>query len=482
MTTTEPTPAVDQVRTAVLGGEIASRYAGGLSTPVKIAWGIAIALALLALATLGWVGLVIALVLIPGTVVATLPLPGGSWAGHQTRRLHNWWRYRNGEHIFIGPTDPDFNNPDIDPGWSRPVPLGKVEPIDLTGTGLDDMFVLYHHNPGEANLFTLVLSVQGLAEGVRSNEVWAQNAKAFSDSVLNACARRTSHVRTLQMVSRAVPADLNPHERWITQRVRALDPDLAARLDEAIRSYGDVIDEIRPFAEDHRCYLVVGIGESAALMKQAARLARNKDASVEGGVAQVIRDEAANIQRALHAAGYGRVDVLGEQRACAVLRSMVNPSFPLDWHKGVRWENCWPSYVGGADALVVRPSGIGPDTTRWHTRIATVPPGKVAPVPLSPDWLAPLLTGVGPDEGDPADGIPPCPTIRTVTVRMDLVPADRARDVTRKHRTTDAAHAIEDARRGRIDDGGAEVMASASARRAEDLKEGSGYHLSLIHI
>ncbi|UPW12036.1 hypothetical protein M1C59_25520 (plasmid) [Gordonia terrae] len=427
----------------------------------------------------GILGLFIGALLLVASIAAIIDFGSGSFAGHQLHHAHEFLRRRRGEHVFIHADDPDYDNPDIDPGWVRPVPLGNVEPLVLTDTGLDDMFILWHHNPGEANYFSMILSVQGLAEGLRSDATWAQNQQALSESVYNACARRTSHVKTVQMVSRSVPSDLNPHEKWITERVEALPPALAERLsgpNGPIISYGEVIDEIRPYAEDHRTYLVVCISESGDLMKQAARLAKSKGAPVEGGVAQVIRDEVANIQRALQSSGYGRVDVLGEQRACAVLRAMINPTYPLDQHEGVRWDNCFPSYVAAHDAVVVRPAPDDPDAIAWHTRVAVVPPGKVAPVPLGPAWLAPLLTGVEPDEGDPSEGVPPSPTIRTISVRLDFVPADRARTVAKKHRTSDAAAAIEAEQRGRIGDGTSEVMADASARRAADLKEGSGYH------
>ncbi|MYR08988.1 hypothetical protein GTV32_22915 [Gordonia sp. SID5947] len=466
----------DSVRTAILGGEVASRYVGGVSFPAKLALVTSLLLTLVAMVTLGLIGLIVAVVLIPGTIAAVIDFGGGSIAGRRLHHRHERRRRRRGEHLFIGVDDPDYGNPDIDPGWLRPVPLGKVEPLDLTGTGLDDMFILWHHNPGEANYFSLVLSVQGLAEGLRSDNTWAQNQQALSESVYNVCARRTSHVKSLQMVSRSVPSDLNPHEAWITERVAALDPALAERLRGPIISYGELIDDIRPYAEDHRCYIAVCIGETPALMKQAARLAGSKGAAVEGGVALVIRDEVANIQRALQASGYGRVDVLGEQRACSVFRSFINPTYPLDQHEGVRWETCFPSYVGTPEAIVVRADPDDPEAVAWHTRVATVPPGKVAPVPLGPAWLAPMLTGVEPDEGDPTEGVPPSPTIRTLAVRMDFVPADRARQVAKKHRTSDAAAALEAEQRGRISDGTSEVMADASARRAQDLKEGSGYH------
>ena len=465
-----------EVRFSVLGGEVASRYIGGISTPGKILVGAGLLVCAGGVLFGGKIGLVLGLGVWLGTIGAVVT----GWGARKVHQFREWQRRRAGEHVFIGEHDPEYNNDEIDPGWIRPVPLGHVEPLDLTGTGLDDMFILYHHNPGEANYFSIVLSVQGLAEGLRSDAKWAQNMESFSDQLLNASARESSHIRRICMVSRAVPSDMTPHERWVSEQVANLEPEYLEMLGGPsgwpILSYGDVIDEISPHAEDHRCYMVVCIGESPALMKQAHKLATSKNAPVEGGVAQKIRDEIAQVQRALVSSGYGRVDVLGEQRACAVIRGIMNPSFPLERHEGVRWENCFPSYVGEPDALVIRPTGVGEDTTAWHTRVATVPPDKVAPVGLDASWLAPLLTGVDPDEGDEAEGVPRSPTIRTLAVSMDLVPARKARTVTRKHRTSDHARAIEEQRQGRIGDGTGETMSAASELRAGDLREGSGYH------
>ena len=88
----------------------------------------------------------------------------------------------------------------------------------------------------------------------------------------------------------------------------------------------------------------------------------------------------------------GRVEVYGEQRACAVLRAFQDPSYPLDAHKGVRWENCWPSYIGRDDSVEI--------AGQWHTRVGVIPPSSIEPVELGPLWLATLLTGVEPDAGE----------------------------------------------------------------------------------
>ncbi len=478
----------EEVRTSVLGGEVASR---GFPIAQSIVWTAGALGSIAALVVMGGqfsgaVGLVACLVIGISTMGSTLKLFGGeSLATIGAHRLSTWWRRRDGRHVWLTPgdpelgiaPDPDYGNPEVDPGWTRPPALGACEPLDLSGTGLDDLFILWHHNPGERSYFQIILSVQGLAEGLRSNERWAQNQAAYSESVLNAAARDTVFTRSLQLVLRVVPADLDPHQDWVEERVAELPAERVEQLEPAIISYGHLIDDARPHSEEPHSYLSIAVPESGGLMREADRIASGKNAKAEGGVAQVIRDEAARIQRALQAAGFGRVDVLGEQRACAVMRAMINPSFALDRHKGANWRNWVPTFFGGRDAVLVRRS-TDPDRREefWHTRVGVVPPSSIPPVQLGPAWLTPLLARVEPDPGDPGDGLPPSPTIRTISVRLDLVPARIARLATKRHATTDAAKAIELQKKGQISDGSEEVMASSSARRREDLKAGSGYH------
>ncbi|MCK0515765.1 hypothetical protein [Williamsia sp. DF01-3] len=474
----------EEVRTSVLGGEVASR---GVPVAQLVIGGAGVLAGVVAMVMIGGLfGLGVAAAVVIAALGSTLNLFNDeSLAGIAAHRCSTWWRRRDGRHIWLTPgdpalgiaPDPDYGDPAVDPGWTFPPALGACEPIDLAGTGLDDLFILWHHNPGERSYFQIIMSVQGQAEGLRSNERWAQNQAAYSESVLNAAARDTVFTRSLQLVLRVVPADLDPHEQWLEREVAKLPPDRAAQLEPAIVSYGHLIDDARPLSEEPYSYLSIAIPENGRLMAEASRIARSKNATAEGGVAQVIRDEAARIQRALQSAGFGRVDVLGEQRACAVMRAMINPSFALDRHQGAGWRNWIPTFFGGHDSVLVRAS-TDPDRRDeyWHTRVGVIPPSKIPPVQLGPAWLTPLLSRVEPDPGDPGDGLPPSPTMRTIAVRMDLVPARIARAATKRHATNDAAKAIELQQKGQISDGSEEVLSSSSARRREDLKAGTGYH------
>ena len=174
------------------------------------------------------------------------------------------------------------------------------------------------------------------------------------------------------------------------------------------------------------------------------------------GWAGLVRDELARLVELVARADLARPRVLGEQRTCAVLRSMQDPGFPVDQHEGVRWNNCWQDYQGERRHLTVN--------DRWWHRVAVVPPDAMAAVPLGPHWLAPLLVEVNPA------------VIRTLSVRMDFVPARVARARAVRDVAVDGASRYAADRRGRVDDGTDEMMLSASRRRLADLAPGSGHH------
>ncbi len=453
----------------MLGRESASRGRMGIAEPVLALYvGVAVVcLAVYVVVGQSWWtfgGIAVAAVT---TVAVTLSRPGHRSYGEQwVHDLRDRRRRRDGEHIYISQSDPDYGKPGVDPGWARPVPLGKVDPVDVAGTGLDDMFILEHRPEGEDHYFSVVLSIQGLAAGLRSDAEWAA-AQAQFGSALASMGRRSSLVTGWGMVHRSVPADLWPHEAWITSRVEANPSRAAAR--PAVVAYGQTIDELAPHVEEHRAYGVLIFRRTRAFEKEAARVAARKGAEQRGGIAQVIRDETARAVNALAAARMGQVTVLGEQRACAVFRAFLDPSYPLDEHAGADFDNCWPSYSSGDESLVVR----GRDAD-WYTRAATIHPADIQPVELGPLWHAGLLTGVEPDEGD--DEIPPAPTIRTVAVRLDFIEAGRARADAKKHVTQDAARRMKEEKQGKITDGGSEMQQGASERRRADLMPGTGHH------
>ncbi|MFI2561992.1 hypothetical protein ACH49Y_28485, partial [Nocardia farcinica] len=331
-------------RTSILGSEIARRGLIPVPEPVLFAYAAALMTSIFLFMFFGstiWT-LAGVLAVVAGTLGATTDINGRrSWAGDKLHRLRDRRRRKRGEHIHRAPGDELYGVAGADPGWELPVPLGDVTPLDLAGTGLDDMFILEHTTPGDNNYYSVVLSIQGLAEGLRGAEEWSVTSQAFSRT-LASFARRSSLVRGLEMVHRSVPADLTPHVAWMESVVQA-NPN-ATQVMPAIESYGQLIDGLAPESEEHRCYATLIFPKSLELLSAAGAVARRKDVSVKAGIGQVIVEETLRAVGALTAARLGQVQVLGQQRACAVFRSMLDPSYALDAHRGANWGNCWPSY------------------------------------------------------------------------------------------------------------------------------------------
>ncbi|QBS44909.1 hypothetical protein [Nocardia sp. CS682] len=454
-------------RTCILGGEIARRSWLGLSRPVLISWAVTLAAAAAIYVLGGGQAWAIATAILELVSVFTATMEWRekpSWASRRAHSARTRLRRRRGEHIYRHRSDPHYGDPELDPGWEFPPPLGNTGPLPVTGTGLDDMFILRTANPGERTTYSVIVAVEGVADGLRGDSAYAASSAAYG-TFLAQLARSGSHIRGIQLLHRSVPHDMTPHTRWAHARVAQLTD---ARLGPAVESYGALIDLTAPLAEEHRSFVVLRLPQTEAFMAETARLARTKHATTAAAIAQVVRDETERATRLLAGAGMGRIDVLGERRACAVIRAFLDPSFKIDRHRDATWTSCWPTYIGGADSVAVGAEGC------WRTRVGYIRPRAIEPVELGPLWLAPLLTGVEADPGD--EETAPMPTIRTVSVRLDFVPAHRARAAARGDFTSDQARKDKEARRGKLDDGSTEVLTNASSRRRRDLVPGSGHH------
>lgn len=471
-------------RTSILSGETTQR---SLPKPVIGAYVLGGLIALGFFFAFGWG--VTTLVLVGLVFVTTVGLTvetgergslGARWA-HRIREFGLPWigggRRSRGEHIYVNMLDEDLDDPDLDPGWKLPVPLGRCAPLDLEGTGLDGMFVLRFSNPGEPTYYLVVLSVQGFATGIRSTWEQERTAEAFGLFLIE-LGKMTSFVRGGQLVHRSVPADITPNIEWYRETVMMLADkhDSDPRLDITRRSYGDLIDAIAPRVEEHRDYLALKFYATDRFNNRAGEIARSKGATFEGGVAQLIRDECARVMSYMtDVAGMGKVALLGPRRTCAAIRSMIDPNWAMDHDGDVAWHTCFPSYVGDTDCVEIK-SHMDPllqKSPRWYTRVGEIPASSIAPAPLGPDWLSRLLIGVSPDPGD--DEVEPFPTIRTISVRFDLIPAHKARLRAKRDHGQDLAQKVKEEKKGRVTDGGSDEMATASKRRQIDLRPGSAH-------
>jgi hypothetical protein len=320
-----------------------------------------------------------------------------------------------------------------------------VEPLELGGTGQDDLFILAHANAGEPSYLSVVLEVGGQASGLRSDTAY-ERAWVRYGQMLAELAKAGSHIRGLQQLNRITPVDVTPHRAFIASRLTR-----RRGLGQLISSYEDLIEVTAAQTEQHHNYLVARIPLTRAFVEEARRFAPGP-----GGWAALVREELAKLARRAQHAELTRPRVLGEQRSCALLRSLQDPRYPIDQHAGVRWGTCWQAYTTERDCLRVNEA--------WYTRTAFVPREGIVPLRLGPRWLAPLLTQVTPA------------VIRTLSVRLELVPAAKARGEAVADATLDAASVNANLRKGRISEGTDETLLSASQRRLHDLAPGSGHH------
>lgn len=437
------------MRIAVLGGEIHRRgFFGSLSRPAYVALGLAVALAFLIWVSVGGMGGALGgFTLIGATYGLVNP-----WSGRRSIAQGWVWavrwrlRRRTGRTVFLAPARARAADPEdlVGPLWALPPPLGLVEPLDLQGTGWEALFILRHHNPGEQQYLSVVMEVQGQASGLRTDRAYESVSIRYG-VLLAQLAKTGSYIRGLQQINRIVPHDPVLHREFIATRV-STRPGLEA----LVESYEELVDLTAQSAEQHRNYLIARIPLTAEFYEESQR-----HGDGVAGWAGLVREELARLADLAVRAELTRPQVLGEQRTCAVLRSLQDPRWPIDRHEGMRWEDCWQSYRTERDRLVVNDF--------WHTRTAILPREGIAPAPLGPRWLAPLLTKVDPS------------VIRTLSVRMEFVPDRVARAKAREDVAQDGASMIGDAEKGRIDDGTDEVMLSASRRRLADLAPGSGH-------
>lgn len=437
------------MRIAVLGGEIGRRgLFGSLSKPAYVALGVAVVLAFLLWISVGGMsGAIGGFAVLGGTYAVVNP-----WS--RRRSIAESWvwavrwrrRRRRGHTTFLSQAQVRQTDPDefTGPLWELPTPLGRVEPLDLSGTGWEQLFILRHHNPGEQQYLSVLMEVQGQASGLRTDRAYESVSIRYG-VLLAQLAKAGSFIRGLQQINRIVPHDPVMHRGFIAERV-SHRPGLEA----LVASYEELVDLTAHAAEQHRNYLVARIPLTPEFYEESQSYGEGV-----AGWAGLVREELARMADLAARAELTRPQVLGEQRTCAVLRSLQDPRWPIDQHEGVRWSNCWQSYRTERDRLVVNDF--------WHTRTAILPREGIAPAPLGPRWLAPLLTKVNPS------------VIRTLSVRMEFVPDKVARAKAVADVAQDGASLVGDAEKGRVDDGTDEVMLSASRRRLRDLAPGSGH-------
>jgi hypothetical protein len=448
-------------RSSMLGGEVARRGLLALAPRSRISRTVGVVtlafviLLLLSSATLP-IGLMCVALL---GVVGWLVWPP---AGSDRSRLDRWvvrrrYRIRHVRGLDCY-TCPEHLRPGSHGAWQSPPPVGRVQPLDLSGTEWSRLFILHHAPTGAGQFLTVLLGTSGLGAGLWTDAQHAATQEGFG-ALLASLAKPGRWLSDLGQLSRTLPQDFTEHSALLAAQLNPPGDDAPDAVRAAYRqllvSYDRVVEVEAERCEEHRNYLVARIDVTDEFQLAAARVAPGV-----AGWAKLVRDELVQLTARAASAGLGRIEVLGEQRTVAALRALQTPDYQPDRHGGLSWNDVFLSFRTTPTELVVDEHG---EATGWHTRIACVPLHGLEAAQLGPRWLAPVLVDMSPA------------VVRTVATRVRPTPASTARVEAVKDATTDTSATLTAAAEGKIDDGTARVMLDASTRRLLDLAPGSGH-------
>lgn len=470
--------APGEVRTSVLGGEVIRR--GWLSRAPRsmvsrVVGGGSIGLAALVLMSgASWESALVCAAML--VAVWWQVWPGERGLGEprldaRLRRRRAARRRRTGQAAFL--PLPDASAGGEGPLWELPVAVGRVAPLKLVaGHGL---FALHHTNVGEGHYLSVLCETGGLGTGLRADDAYAQGQEGFG-RLMATFAERARLISGLQQISRVVPHDSAQHRHWVAGEMVPPPEDAPAAVREGFRllvmSYEAKVAEFADDAGQHRNYLVARFDMTPAFHKLAARRGGGPDAWAE-----LIRGELRILRALVAEAGLGPLTVLGEQRAVAAMRALQSPGCAPERHAGLGWAEAFLPFETAVSAPPARPRSWRRPFTwlrprpvsdhlvvdgEWRTRIAYLPQDGLVPAAVGPRWLAPVLTD--------RSGV-----VRTVSTRIDLVPARDARAAAMAAKTSDRAAAMDNEQRGRTDDGTDEALLGSSSRLLADLAPASGH-------
>jgi hypothetical protein len=452
-------------RSSMLGGEVARRGLLALAPHSRISRTVGLVtlafviLLLLSSATLP-VGLLCAVLLgIAGWLVWP-PL------GSDRSRLDRWvirrrYRIRHARGLACY-TRPEQLRPGSRGAWVTPPPVGRVEPLDLSGTEWSRLFVLHHAPTGAGQFLTVLLSTSGLGSGLWTDAQHAATQEGFG-ALLASVAKSGRWLSDLGQISRTLPQDLTEHSALLAAQLSPPSADASQAVQDAYRrllvSYDQAVAIEASRCEEHRNYIAARIDVTDEFQLAAGRVAPGY-----AGWAKLVRDELVQLTARAAGAGLGRIEVLGEQRTVAALCALQSPDYQPDRHGGFSWQDAFLTFRATPTELVVD-EREGPDgpVDAWYTRIACVPLHGMDAAQLGPRWLAPVLVDMSPA------------VVRTVATRIRPTAASTARVEAVKDATTDTSATLTAAAEGKLDDGTARVMLDASTRRLLDLAPGSGH-------
>ena len=459
------------LETRVLGGESEHRSVLGSSSSSRsrrTALIIVIAAGVVASAWLGAWTLVAAAIAVVVVVIATT-------TDHRGSRLDRWrakqrWKTRQklGTDVFI----PAALMPDdirdlayladsgkkLTPEQTQQVNAYRDFPDGVDGFGWlcdtpGEPGVAIHMPVGEKQYVSVAFSVEGQVRGQEGDEYLNSAMRAFGD-LLSRYGPANRLPSRLQIVTRVVPFDPDPHYAWVAGNLA--DDDVTDLL---VSSYEEVVELVTGAGLVQRHFMVVRWPVEDEFLAEVSRHGGGVD-----GWRSLMDTEIRSVHAALLNARLGVVTPLSAARVSAVLRHMQLPSWEMGLSGSADTDQPWMASWDEIDC--VWNSGVGPDGDPefWAHRTAEIPVEAMGTEDRDCLWVTPLLSQLNE------------PVIRTLSFQLELVPAASARRQARRDVTDDRAKIISQHQKGHLADDDAAMMMSAAETRLSDLSPGSRQH------
>lgn len=456
------------LETRVLGGEGSHRSVlGGTSTTRarRISLMTVIAVGIILSPWLGVTSLGIAAVAALGVIIATT-------ADHRGSRLDRWrdkrrWKQRNatGTNMFIPYAQMPPDLADLaDSGEKltseQRAALGAYRdfPDGIDGFGWlcaepGVPGIAVHMPIGEEHYVSVVFSVAGQVRGQEGDDYLNSAMRAFGDCLSRYGPANRLPAR-LQVLTRVVPFDPDPHYAWVAQRLA--DDDISELL---AASYEDVVEQVTGGGLVQRHFVVVRWPVTDTFVAEAEHYGQGID-----GWKGLMDTEVRSVHAALANARLGKVEALSAARVTAVLRHMQLPCWEMDQAGSADPFDPWlPSWDEWG---CVWNSGPGPegDIHHWAHRTAEIPVDAIGTEARDCMWVTPLLSQLNE------------PVIRTLSFQIELIPAGQARRQARRDVTDDRAKILSSQEAGQMVDEDTDMMLSAAETRLRDLAPGGRQH------
>lgn len=456
------------LETRVLGGEASHRSVLGGSPTTRTRRISLIAVIAVGIVLSPWLGLWSLGV----ATLAVLAVVAATTADHRGSRLDRWrdrrrWKQRKatGTNMFIPYAQMPADMAELADSGEKLTPVQRAalgayrdfpDGVDGFGWLCADPGVpgIAVHMPiGEQHYVSVAFSVAGQVRGQEGDEYLNSAMRAFGD-LLSRYGPANRLPARLQVLTRVVPFDPDPHYAWVAARL-AVD-DVSELL---AASYEDVVDQVTGGGLVQRHFVVVRWPVTDAFVAEAKHYGDGID-----GWKALMDTEIRSVHAALATARLGKVEPLSAARVAAVLRHMQLPCWEMDLAGSADpfgpWIPSWDEWD------CVWNSGPGPegDVHYWAHRTAEIPIEAISTQERDCMWVTPLLSQLNE------------PVIRTLSFQIELIPSGQARRQARRDVTDDRAKIVAKAEKGELSDEDTDMMLSAAETRLRDLAPGGRQH------